>query len=214
MLEVPEVPAPPLPLENGEVGTMNEQEEGEEPGLGKAKDPELLGKAKKDLAKRDSESVSVDSLGLPKMFNSKKAKADGGSSLEKDDPQPMSSQRPGMRLSQAMGYAEPKAKAKPKAQAVMKRPGMPGVKKSLPCKVLEKALPRKVVEKPKVLEKIRQRKLEKRMQRVLEKALPRQVLEKTGLQGSHGSIWSKQMPISQSQEHISRGTLLEGGGIW
>ena len=121
MLEVPEVPAPPLPLENGEVGTVNEQEEGEE--------PELLGKAKKDLAKRDSESVSVDSLGLPKMFNSKKAKADGGSSLEKDDPKPMSTQRPGMRLSEAMGYAEPTAKPKPKAKAVMKRPGMPGVKK-------------------------------------------------------------------------------------
>ena len=64
MLELPDVPAPPLPLENGEVGTV--QEEAEEPGLGKAKAP-LLGKAKNsDLAKRDSESVSVDSLGLPK----------------------------------------------------------------------------------------------------------------------------------------------------
>ena len=119
MLEVPEVPAPPLPLENGEVGTV--QEEAEEPGLGKAQAP-LLGKAKNaGLAKRDSESVSVDSLGLPNMFNSKKVKADG--------PKPMSTQRPGNRLTEAMGYAQPKAKAKPKAKAVMKRPGMPGVKK-------------------------------------------------------------------------------------
>ena len=90
----------------------------------------LLGKAKNaGLAKRDSESVSVDSLGLPNMFNSKKVKADGGSSLEKDGPKPMSTQRPGNRLTEAMGYAQPKAKAKPKAKAVMKRPGMPGVKK-------------------------------------------------------------------------------------
>ena len=95
----------------------------------KAKEEEVeTGKSKRKLKPRDSE-VSVDSKGVPQLFNSpvgKKGQASSSSGLKKPaaaGSQLASLQRPGTRLFASMGYGLEKplpGKAKPKG--VIKRP--------------------------------------------------------------------------------------------
>ena len=95
---------------------------------------EKSGKAKRKLTPHSSD-VTVDSDGLPKLFKSPDPKTMKRpvSALEKakpalekarpaEDLQLVSTQRPGSRLHEAMGYGLKKPKAKAKAKANQKKP--------------------------------------------------------------------------------------------
>lgn len=105
------------------------EELGKAPSLGKDKDPEeaSLGKGERKL-KISTGDASMDSTGLPLMFQSPKKVDAGKKPLEKGKATSSSSgvkalQRPGSRLHEAMGYGLEKPKGKKKVQkSGMKKP--------------------------------------------------------------------------------------------
>lgn len=105
------------------------EELGKAPSLGKDKDPEEASPEKGERKLKISTSdASMDSTGLPLMFQSPKKVDAGKKPLEKGKAASSSSgvkalQRPGSRLHEAMGYGLEKPKGKKKAQkSGMKKP--------------------------------------------------------------------------------------------